>query len=94
MEEGHHIHQAIEEQFALDDSKMNSHGHHLLDMGQEHVLAMRAADQKRWLQAIMLEREVMGHRGAQEQGRMQAAMESWLGSERRVQESKKGQREA
>ena len=55
---------------------------------------MRVVDRKRWLQAIMLEREVAGHRGAQEQGHMQAAMESWLGSGWSKQESEEGSREA
>ena len=55
---------------------------------------MRVANRKRWLQAITLEREVMGHRGSQEQGHMQAAMESWLGSGWSMQESKEGRREA
>ena len=73
---------------------MNSRGCSLLDMGQDQVLAMRAADWKRWLQAITLEREVAGHRGAKEQGHMQAAIESWLGSGWSMQESKEGRREA
>ena len=93
MEEGHQLCQAIEEQFILRDREMNSCRHSLLDIGQDHVLAMRAADRKRWLQAVMLEREVTGHRGAQEQGHMQAAIESWLGSGWSMQESKEGSRE-
>ena len=80
MEEGHQLCQAIEEQFILGDREMNSHGCSLLDLGQDQVLAMRVVDRKRWLQAVMLEREVVGHRGAQEQSHMQAAMESWLES--------------
>ena len=92
MEEGHQLCQAIEEQFTLSNREMNSWGHSLLDMGQDQVLAMRAADWKWWLQAIMLEREVMGHRGAQEQGHMQATMESWLRPGGRVQEGMGEQR--
>ena len=35
MEEGHQLHQAIKEQFILGEREMNSHGHSLLDMGQD-----------------------------------------------------------
>ena len=93
MEEGHQLCQAIKEQFILGNREMNSHGHSLLDMGKDQVLAMRAADRKLWLQVVTLEREVVGHWGAQEQGCMQATMESWLESGGRVQEGKEEQRE-
>ena len=51
---------------------------------------MRAVDRKRWLQAITLEREEAEHMGAQEQGCMQAVMESWLVSGQSKQEDEKG----
>ena len=69
---------------------MNSQGCSLLDIGWNGVLTMRAADQKRWLQAIMMEREDMEHMGAQEQGHMQAVMESWLASGWSKQEGEEG----
>ena len=93
MEEGHQLHQDIEEQFTLGNREMNAHECSLLDMEKDQVLAMRAADRKQWLQVVTLEREVAGHQGAHKQGHMQVTMESWLASGGRVQEGMEEQRE-
>ena len=55
MEEGHQLHQAIEEQFSLGEQELNIQGHHLLEVRRSRILAMWATDRKKWLQAVTLE---------------------------------------
>ena len=91
MEEGHLLHQVIEEQFSLGERDLNVRGHCLLEVGWEGILMMRAADWKRWLQAMMLEWEQAEHMEALEQGYLWVALAEWLasgrgqGSESRIQ---------